>query len=72
MLITTGKVRDGTIQLDGESLPEGAIVTVLTREGDETFELGQEQEAQLLKVLDEAERGDVISASQLLQQIRPS
>ena len=37
MLITTGKVHDGTIQLDGESLPEGAIVTVLTHEGDETL-----------------------------------
>ena len=45
MLITTGRVHDGTIQLDGESLPEGAIVTVLTNEGDETFELGPEQEA---------------------------
>ena len=42
MLITTGKVQDGTIQLEGESLPEGAIVTVLTYEGDETFELGPE------------------------------
>lgn len=72
MIITTGKVRDGAIQLDGEGLPEGAIVTVLTHEGDETFELGPEQEAQLLKALDEAERGEVIGASQLLEQIRPS
>lgn len=72
MLITTGKVHDGKIQLEGERLPEGAIVTVLTREGDETFELGPEQETQLLKALDEAERGEMISASQLLQQIRPS
>ena len=72
MLITTGKVHEGTIQLDGETLPEGAIVTVLTPEGDETFELGPEQEAQLLAALGEAERGEVISASELLQQIRPS
>ena len=72
MLITTGRVHDGTIQLDGEGLPEGAIVTVLTNEGDETFELGPEQEAQLLAAIREAERGEVISASQLLQQIRPS
>ena len=57
MLITTGKVQDGTIQLEGESLPEGAIVTVLTHEGDETFELGPEQEAQLLAAIGEAERG---------------
>ena len=72
MLITTGRVHDGTIHLDEESLPEGAIVTVLTKEGDETFELGPEQEAQLLAAIGEAERGEVISASQLLQQIRPS
>ena len=70
MLITTGKVHDGTIQLDGESLPEGAIVTVLTHEGDEIFELEPEQEAQLLAAIGEAERGEVITAFQLLQQIR--
>ena len=72
MLITTRKVHDGTIQLDGESLPEGAIVTVLTHEGDETFELGPEQEAQLLAAIGEAERGEAITGSQLLQQIRSS
>ena len=70
MLITTGKVQDGTIQLEGESLPEGAIVTVLTQEGDETFELGPEQEAQLLAAIEESERGEIITASQLLQQLR--
>ena len=70
MLITAGKVQDGTIQLEGESLPEGAIVTVLTQEGDETFELNSEQEAELLAAIAEAERGEVITASQLLQQLR--
>ena len=70
MLITAGKVQDGTIQLEGESLPEGAIVTVLTQEGDETFELGPEQEAQLLAAIEESERGEIITASQLLQQLR--
>jgi len=70
MLITAGKVQDGTIQLEGESLPEGAIVTVLTQEGDETFELGPEQEAQLLAAIEESERGEIITASQLLQQFR--
>ena len=72
MLITTGKVHDGTIQLEGESLPEGAIVTVLTHEGDETFELNPEQEAELLAAIREAERREVITASQLLQQLRSS
>ena len=72
MLITSGKVQDGTIRLEGENLPEGAIVTVLTHEGDETFELNSEQEAQLLAAIGEAERREVINASELLQQIRSS
>ena len=42
MLITTGKVLGGIIKLDEKSLPEGAIVTVLAPEGDETFELRPE------------------------------
>ena len=72
MLITTGKVNDGMIQLDTQSLPEGATVTVLAHEGDETFELNAEQEAQLLAAVAEAERGELINASEVLQQIRNS
>jgi hypothetical protein len=72
MLITTGKVRDGTIQLDSESLPEGTIVTILTSEGDETFEVGPEEEAELLAALGEAKRGELITAADLLQQLRSS
>ncbi|TMQ30988.1 MAG: hypothetical protein E6K65_03050 [Nitrospirae bacterium] len=45
MLITTGKVLGGTIKVDATGLPEGAIVTVLAPEGNETFELKPEEEA---------------------------
>jgi hypothetical protein len=54
MLITTGKVLDGTIKVDTQSLPEGAIVTVLVPEGDETFELLPEEETKLLAAIAEA------------------
>ena len=37
MRISSGKVVGGRVELDGE-LPEGASVTVLATEGDETFE----------------------------------
>jgi hypothetical protein len=70
MLITTGKVHGGTIIVDAKSLPEGAIVTVLASEGDETFELSPEEEAKLLAAIGEAERGEITSVSQVLQQIR--
>jgi hypothetical protein len=72
MLIMTGTVHDGAIQVDAEGLPEGVTVTVLAHEGDETFALDAAQEASLLAAIAEAERGEVITASQFLQQIRSS
>lgn len=72
MLITTGKVQGGTIKLDESNLPEGAVVTVLAPEGDETFELAPEEEAKLLAAIAEAERGETISAADLLKKIRRS
>ncbi len=72
MLITTGKVRGGTIQIDARNLPEGSTVTVLAPEGDETFELSSEEEAKLLAAIAEAERGETTNAADLLKQIRRS
>jgi hypothetical protein len=72
MLITTGKVHGGMIKVDAKGLPEGATVTVLAPEGDETFELSPEEEAKLLAAIAEADRGETTSASQVLQQIRRS
>ncbi len=72
MLITTGTVHGGTIQIDAKSLPEGTTVTVLAPEGDETFELSSEEEAKLLAVIAEAERGEMTNAADLLKQIRRS
>ena len=72
MLITTAKVNNGVIQIDSKDLPDGTTVTLLAREGDETFELDAAQESELLAAIVEAERGEVVSASELLQQIRRS
>ena len=69
MLVTTGKVRRGSIEIEGKKLPEGATVTVLVQEGDETFELEPEEESMLLSAIKEAERGEVVTASQLLEQL---
>ena len=70
MLITTGKVTNGVIQIDNKDLPEGTTVTILAHEGDETFELDPEQENKLLAAIAEADRGDVINAHDLLKKIR--
>jgi hypothetical protein len=70
MLITTGKVTNGVIQVEGEDLPEGAVVTIPAHEGDETFELDPEQENLLLAAIAEAERGEFVNSSELLKKIR--
>ena len=72
MIITTGKVNDGVIRVETQSLPDGTTVTLLAHEGDETFELNASQEAELLAAIAEAERGDLVSAAEVLQQIRPA
>lgn len=72
MLITTAKVNNGVIQIDSKDLPDGTTVTLLAHEGDETFELDAAQESELLAAIAEAERGEVVIASELLGQIRRS
>lgn len=69
MLITTGTVHGGTIRIDAKSLPEGATVTVLAPEGDETFELSSEEDAKLFAAIAEAERGETTSAAQILAKL---
>jgi hypothetical protein len=70
MLITTGKVRGGKIEVDTAALPEGTNVTVLAREGTETFTLGPKEEVDLLAAIAEAERGETVSATEVLSKIR--
>jgi hypothetical protein len=72
MVIATGKVHHGTIELQATELLEGAVVTVLAPDGDETFVLGAEDERALVAALQEADSGSVISASILLDDIRHS
>ena len=69
MVIASGKVVGGRVELDSE-LPEGASVTVLAREGDETFEAGPETERMLLDAIAQCDRGDTIPLTQLLGELR--
>ena len=72
MLITTGRVSGGLIELETGNLPEGARVTILAPENGEIFELSPDDEARLLRAVAEAERGEVTPASELIEQIRKS
>jgi hypothetical protein len=69
MVIASGKVVGGRVELDTE-LPEGASVTVLAREGDETFEADPETERMLLDSIAQCERGETMPLTQLLGELR--
>jgi hypothetical protein len=69
MQIASGRVVAGRIVFEGE-LPEGADVTLLARDGEETFEVDSELEAVLLESIAQCERGETISAEDLLREMR--
>lgn len=70
MQLATGTVIDGKIVLEGATLPEGTVVTVLARDTDETFELPPELEAELAASIAEADRGETITAVELFERLR--
>jgi hypothetical protein len=70
MIVATGRVRGGKIEIDDASLPEGTKVTLLASHGENTFELGPEDETALLAAVAEAERGESVSAAEVLHKIR--
>jgi hypothetical protein len=69
MRVTTGHVVNGRIEVPGESFDEGVTVTILTPEAGETFELGPEDEVALLEAMAQGDRGEVISAEELLADL---
>ena len=70
MQLATGTVVGGKVIVDGEPLPEGAVVTILAREADETFEVPLELEADLMESIAQADRGETLSANTLLKRLR--
>lgn len=68
MRITKGKVVGGQIVVEGESLTEGSVVTVLVSD-ERTFTLDAEEEAALLEAIAEADRGDLVGAEDVLKRL---
>ena len=69
MKVATGKVVGGKIVLEGVSLEEGASVTVLANDDDGSFDLTPEQEQELLLSIAEADRGETVSAEEVLAKL---
>ena len=70
MQLAAGTVVGGKVVVEGEPLAEGAIVTILAREADETFEIPPALEADLLASIAEADRGDTITTEALVERLR--
>ena len=68
MRITKGKVVNGQVVVEGESLNEGAVVTILVSD-ERTFTLTDEEEAALLQSITEADRGDLLDAEDVLRRL---
>lgn len=70
MRTITGKVRHGSIELDGDVFPEGTTVTVIAPDDGETVELCSDEEAELIEAIAEADRGQMVDASVVRELLR--
>jgi len=70
MHLATGTVVDGKVVVEGLALPEGATVTVLTRDIEPAVKLSPDEEAELLQALDEADVEEGISADELFARLQ--
>jgi len=69
MKMASGKVVGGKVVLEGVALEEGTSVTVLAKDDDGGYDLTPEQEAQLLLSIAEADRGETVSADEVLAKL---
>ena len=69
MGIATGTVVEGKVLIEGMTLPEGSVVTVITQEPQRGVRLSLEDEAELLEAIAEADRGDTISMEELFARL---
>ena len=69
MRVASGRIIDGHVELDVD-FPEGATVTVLLPEGDETFEADPETEQMLLESIAQCERSQTVPLDKVLDRLR--
>ena len=70
MKVATGRVVEGKVVLEGEPLAEGSVVTVVSREDDDAFDVSPEEERALAAAMAQADRGQVVSWEVLREQLR--
>ena len=63
------KIATGKVVLEGATFEEGTSVTVLARDDEEAVTLTPEEEAELLLAIAEADRGETVSAEEVLAKL---
>jgi hypothetical protein len=69
MKIATGRVVNGIVVVEGAALEEGSAVTVLARDDVGGAGLTPEEEAEVLLAIAEADRGEMVSAEEVLTKL---
>ncbi len=67
MQVVTGTVVEGKVVLDGASLPEGTVVTVVAQQ---PVRLPPHLQAELEEAIDDADREAGVSAEELFAQLQ--
>jgi hypothetical protein len=70
MRVANGRVIDGRVELTDAEFPDGAAVTVLLPEGDQTFEADEEMERMLLQSIAQCDRGETVPFETVLEELR--
>ena len=70
MSVATGTVKDGKVILEGATLPEGAVVTVLADDDRPPVKLHLELEAELQAAIDEADAEDGGAGPEFLESLK--
>jgi len=70
MKIATGKVVGGKVELEGDPLAEGSVVTVISAEDSETFDVSPDEERALQAAIAQADCGEVVSWDELKSKLR--
>jgi len=69
MNVLRGRVRGGRVAIDAH-LPEGTEVVVLAPTGEPPFDLDEQSLAELETRIQEADRGDLVPAGVVLDELR--
>ena len=69
MQVMSGTVINGKVVVEGLSLPDGTVVTILARDAETPIKLTPAEETELREALDEADREAGISPEELLGRL---